>query len=983
MSGDAALGGLVSRGPELAALRSALERARAGRASVVLVAGDAGVGKSRVVAEVAAEARADGALVLIGHCVELGEGELPYAPVAGAVRALAAQLGPGELDAVLGTARGELARLAPVLGEGEVAPVGTGRFATARLFELLLGVLGRAGESAPVMLVFEDLHWADGSTRDLLRFLVRSAGEERLAVIATYRTDSLGRAHPLRPYVAELARDPRVERIAMRPFSRAEFADHVRAIRGDLPSATVLDRLFERSEGNPFFTEELLAAGDAGSLPASLREVMLTRLERLSPPTQRVVRVLAAAGQRVDYELIAAAAGLAENDLADALREAVAAQVLVPAAQDSAFEFRHALLRETAYAELLPGERERLHAELAEQLESRAQATVAGAALQAELAHHWHAAGEPDRALPASVRAGEEAARVHAHPEALRHFQRALELWARVAPATRDGVDLVEITSRAANAARTAGEHELTVALGSRALELVDARAEPLRAGVLHARLAQSLMEAGRGEEAIARSAQAVAMLPPEATPERARVLHAHARNLLLEARLQQARGPIEQSIAIARTLGLRDVEAQALATSVISLHGRTEEAVAAGQAALRAARAAGEPETLVRAHVNAAEALEQAGRLDEAIELALEGVQAARRVGAERVLGAHLKSDVAHRLFKLGRFDEAQAQIQDALRAAPSGTASVSLHHNAALIAARRGDAESTESAVRLAQAHAPDAGGAMWGARGAAALAEIALWRDDAARAVVIAEDALARVRDAEFLMYSAPLYALGAWAQADRALRARALRDDSEAEEARAGLVALRARFDAQLVDTAPPEWAAYRTQLSAELARLQDPPDAAAWHTTRRLWEELGFRFHAALCRWREAEALLLAGTDRARASELLGEAWRQADELDARPLAAAVRALARRSRIAIGAAAEDVPEAPPAGLSPRELEVLRLMAEGRTNREIGAELFISEKTVRVHVSRVLAKLDATNRAQAATIAHRLGVAAPLE
>ena len=265
MSGDAGLGRLVSRGPELAALRSALERARAGRASVVLVAGDAGVGKSRLVAEVAAEARADGVLVLIGHCVELGEGELPYAPVAGAVRALAAQLAPGELDAVLGPARGELARLAPDLGEGDAAPVGAGRFATARLFELLLGVLGRAGASAPVMLVFEDLHWADGSTRDLLRFLVRAAGEERLAVVATYRTDSLDRAHPLRPYVAELARDPRVERITMRPFSRAEFADHVRAIRGDLPSATVLDRLFERSEGNPFFTEELLAAGDAGA----------------------------------------------------------------------------------------------------------------------------------------------------------------------------------------------------------------------------------------------------------------------------------------------------------------------------------------------------------------------------------------------------------------------------------------------------------------------------------------------------------------------------------------------------------------------------------------------------------------------------------------------------------------------------------------------------------------------------------------------
>ena len=503
MSGDGALGRLVSREPELAALRSALDRARAGRASVVLVAGDAGVGKSRLVAEVAAEARADGVLVLIGHCVELGEGELPYAPVAGAMRALAAQLPAGDLDTVLGTARGEVARLVPGLAEGDAAPVAAGRFATARLFELLLGVLGRAAASAPVMLVFEDLHWADGSTRDLLRFLVRAAGEERLAVVATYRTDSLDRAHPLRPYVAELARDRRVERIVVRPFSRTEFADQVAAIRGTLPSAGDLDRLFARSEGNPFYTEELLAAGDSGPLPASLRDVMLTRLEQLSPATQGVLRVLAAAGRRVDYGLIAAASGLDEDDLAEALREAVAAQVLLPSADDSAFEFRHALLRETAYAELLPGERERLHAELADQIESRSQAGVPGSVLHAELAHHRHAAGDPDRALPASVRAGEEAARVHAHPEALRHFQRALELWDRVVPATRNGFDEIEITVGAATAARAAGEHQLAVALSTRSIELVDARRDPLRAGLLHARLAQCLSEAARGELAM------------------------------------------------------------------------------------------------------------------------------------------------------------------------------------------------------------------------------------------------------------------------------------------------------------------------------------------------------------------------------------------------------------------------------------------------------------------------------------------------
>ena len=424
---------------------------------------------------------------------------------------------------------------------------------------------------------------------------------------------------------------------------------------------------------------------------------MLTRLEPLSQPTQRVLRVLAAAGRRVDYELIAATSGLAEDELAEALREAVAAQVLVPLVDDSAYEFRHALLRETAYAELLPGERERLHAELAGELESHSQGGV-----RSRCTRSSPITGTPRASRTGRCRRRSAPARRRRASTRIRRrcgiFQRALELWDRVAPATRDGLDLIELTACAATAARMAGEHELAVALSSRAIESARRRAgSRCAAAVLHARLAQSLMEAGRGarrRRALRAGCRAAAAAGRRRSAPR--VLDAHARTLLLEARLEEARGPIDEAVAIARTLGLRDVEAQALATRTSSAcTGAPRRRWPLGEAALRAARAAGEPETLVRAHVNAAEALEQAGRLGEAIELALEGVQAARRAGAERVLGAHLKSDVAHRLIKLGRFDEAEAMIEDALRAAPSGTASVSLHHNAALIAAHRGDAD------------------------------------------------------------------------------------------------------------------------------------------------------------------------------------------------------------------------------------------------------------------------------------------------
>ena len=974
MAVRAATPALVARAAELAALRAVVERAASGEAATAVVAGDAGVGKSRLVEELTRTAREDGALVLLGRCVDVGAGELAYAPIAGALRSLAAQVDDDELDEVLGPGRAEIGRIVPDLAAEDTAPAaGPAAFGRERLFELLRGALGRLGRRRPVVLVVEDLHWADGSTRDLLRFLVRTAAAERLALIATYRTDDLDRAHPLRPYLVELRRDARVQLIDLEPFSRADFAEHVAAILGTLPAPASLDRLYERSEGNPFFTEQLLSAPDSDVLPNSLRDAMAVQLERLPPAAERVVRVLAAAGRHVDHRLLTRAAAIPADELSAALRAALDLRVIVPAADGRAYEFRHALLREAAYAELLPGERETLHAVLARELE--ADPELGGAAFAGEVAHHWHAAGERERALIASVQAGREAERVYAHHEALRHFQRALELWERAAPQARAGLDQAELAERAAEAASAAGEAQLAIALGRRAVEL----AEPEGAGRQHARLARLLWDGGRGSDALPASARAVALTPPDRTPERARVLESHARMLLLTGRAHEAQAPIDEAIAIARALGAGDVEAAALATRVIAMHGRADAAITAGHEALRAAHHDRRPDTVMRAYINAAEAFDHGGRVQDAIDLATEGIEESRRLGLERVMGVHMRGEIAGRLVKLGRYEEAAATIEEGLRAVPEGAAAVALHHAAAALAARRGDADAVTA---LSRADADEAGSGQSTARGVAALAETALWHGDAERAWAIVDEALALVRESEYVWYSAPLYALGAWALADRALHARAAGDERDAGEAHAAALALLARLDDRLIDGGVPEPAAYRAQVAAELTRLVDAPEPGAWDAARRRWQRLGFPFHTALCEWREAEALLLAGSDRARAAELLGDAARQAEALGARSLAAAVQALARRARITIGAAAEAAPEELPAGLSPRELEVLRLMAEGHTNREIGSVLFISEKTVSVHVSRVLAKLGAANRAQAATIAHRLGLAAPL-
>jgi DNA-binding CsgD family transcriptional regulator len=946
MSLRAATPTLVARTEELAALRAAVERAAGGAAATVIVSGEAGVGKSRLVEELMRTARADGALVLLGRCVDVDG--LAYAPIAGALRSLATQVDGPELEAALGPGRAELSRLVPDLaGDDELPAVGPLSFGKARLFELMLGTLGRLGRRRPVVLVVEDLHWADGSTRDLLRFVVRAADAERLALIATCRTDDLHRTHPLRPYLGELRRDARVQHIDLEPFSRAEFVDHVAALLGELPSPTSLDRLYERSEGNAFFTEELLAAAGSGALPDSVRDALSVQLEQLPPAAQRVVRVLAAAGRRVDHRLLERVA--TADDLAPALRAAADARVIV-ASRDS-YEFRHALLREAAYADLLPGEREALHAALARELE--ASGGTAG-----ELAHHWHAAGEREPALVASVRAGREAERLYAHPEALRHYQRALELFAPL-----PGLDQVDLAERAAEAASATGDTQLAIALAERAVELAAGARQ-------HALLARLLWDAGRGPEALPASARAVALTPRDRTPERARMLESHARLLLLTGRAQEAQSPIDEAVAIARELGEHEIEAAALATRVIAMEGRADASVAAGREALLAAQRDGGADTRLRAYINASEALDHGGRVEAAIDLAREGVEKSRRLGMERAMGIHMKGEIAGRLVKLGRFDEAADTIEEARRGAPEGTAAVALHHAAAALAVRRGEAGVAEA---LGRAHAAEAGSGQSTARGAAALAELALWEGDPARAWAIVDEALALVRDAEYVWYSASLYALGARALADEALRARAAGADPG--EPRSAAHALLERLDDRLINGGVPEVAAYRAQVAAELTRLDDAPDPAAWAAARSRWEQLGFPFHAAVCAWREAEALLLSGGDREGAAELLGRAARQAEG----PLAAEVDALARRARLAIAVPGAGDPEPPPAGLSPRELEVLRLMAEGRTNREIGSALFISEKTVSVHVSRVLAKLGAANRAQAATIAHRLGLA----
>ncbi len=542
----------VGRGEELVELASALADAASSHPSLAFVAGESGVGKSRLVEELAARARENGSRVLSGDCVELGESELPYAPLVAALRPLV-RAGDEALAALPASQREDLATIVPGLG----SPAGAGHAEQARVFEALLALLETLGEERPVLLVIEDVHWADSSTRHFLGFLSRTLCSERLLVVATYRTDELHRRHPLRPLLAELSRDRWARMVELPALTRAEMGEQLEDILGAPPAPDLVERLYARSEGNPLFTEELLAAGldGRGALPPTLRDALMLRVDALSPAARTVLRWLAC--QPADEALLAELSGLGSEPLRDAIREAVSSHIVV-AGSEGSYDFRHALLGEVVYDDLLPGERADLHGAVARALEQRLEDEPERAHMTARVAHHWLAAGDQPAAFAASVRAAGAAERVNAFGEALRLYERALALWERVPdPEERSGGDQVELLLRAANAADLDGDAVRQEALLSRALELVDADAEPRAAARVLERMARAEGSLGHQDEALVTIERALALLPDgDRSRERAALLAAGARTRMLQSRYAEAAERAEEALRAARELG-------------------------------------------------------------------------------------------------------------------------------------------------------------------------------------------------------------------------------------------------------------------------------------------------------------------------------------------------------------------------------------------------------------------------------------------
>jgi DNA-binding CsgD family transcriptional regulator len=991
MGGRVASPTLVGRVEELGVLEAAQGRAANGEPAVVLVGGEAGIGKTRLVAELTDRRRATGARVLAGGCLPAGGDGLAYAPIVEALRPLPTELGVGTVRRLVGPSWAELARLLPSLGEPASGPAG--QAAQARLFELLLGLLGRLGEQAPLLLVVEDLHWADRSTRQLLGFLVRNLRFERLLLVVTYRSDE---PHPdrLGPYLAELDRGGRVDRLELGRLDRAATVAQLTGILGASPTADLVDAVFVRSEGNPFFTEELLAAVRAGSgaLPTTSRDLLQGRIDGLPDQPKQVLRVAAVAGRQVSHRLLAAVAGLDDQQLEGALREVVAQQLLVARPGEGGYQFRHALLREVVDAGLLPGERARLHAGYAHALTQRPElATGTPAVAAAELATHWDAAGELVRALPARVQAGLAAKRARAFAEAWRHYERALELWEQVAdPGRPAGLDRVELLARAAEAVAFTGAAGEAVGLLQDALSRVDPVAEPVRAAVLLARLGTHRRVAGDEAGAVAALAQAEGLVtgaPPSA--EVARVLAACAYGLLLRVRAEQAIACSEAAIAAARAVGARAEEATALRVLAAGLAdiGGLERALDLLLEARRLAEEVGDAEAVMGTYMTACPLLLWAGRERGAVEDAQQGYRRARELGLQYATGSFVAGNLGFRLLETGRWGECEQLTREAL--ASDSWGAFNLRVVRGVLLARRGEfaaaREELDLALRLSPPYLRDS---VW-----LGQAEFALWaghQDQAATAVAEGLRGWAE-RDPDSTQihpHDSLWYPLALRLEADRAEQAAARRAVEEVAEARRRAAPLVAELDR--LQAAPPPQARYPYVLGnlllarAEQSRLEGRSDPQRWRAAAVAWEQIDWPFEAAYARFREAEALLADRSSRPQAEQALRSAQQTAVALAAAPLRREIELLAKRGRLRLDdpldkAAGSKAPSpAASLGLTRRETEVLVLLAEGRTNQQIGRELFITEGTAGVHVSRILTKLGVASRVEAAAIAHRLGL-----
>jgi DNA-binding CsgD family transcriptional regulator/tetratricopeptide (TPR) repeat protein len=1002
---------LIGRAAEMAALEAAFEAVRQGGPAALLIGGEAGGGKTRLISEFAAGAREAGARVLTGGCLELGADGLSFGPFTAILRDLVREIGAKEIAGMLpGGSRAvrELARLLPELaddqaddaaraaGSGTMAaapPTPTAGEARARLFEEFLTLLERLAEQQPLILTVEDAHWADRSSRDLLAFLIGYQHALRsVLIVVTFRSDELHRAHPLRPLLAELARIDWVERIELPRLSRGHAEELAAAVLGRIPDRALTDALYERAEGNPLFTEELLACADGcAGIPDSLADLLQQAVRRLPEDTQEVLRVASAGSGSISHALLARVTGYTEDELTTAIRPAVARNVLVTTADG--YAFRHALTREAVHEDLLPGEHSGVHTKFALAIGAD-PALVSGGRADIEKAHHWYSAHNTAEALTSAWQASAQASRTVAHAERLMLLARVLELWHQVPDAAeRVEADHTRVLEEAAAAAADAGEGQRGLAFVESALAELDEDTAPVRVALLLRRRQMFRYELGL-TIGMADLDRALRLVPETLSgPARTQLLLAAA-HCGCGSQGPQYRVWAEEALRLARQAEDLDAEAQALAILAMIEAGPCGLAVPDSEPLRLVAKAraiaerAGVYQPIIKLVICESHLLCGAGEYERAAVVARQGIADAERYGLARTTGAFLAINLAEPLFYLGRWDDAADVAERALDLAPPPLTRAALWIVCGLIALARGDIAT--AARRAAASRAVLSGTSyedQYHVPQATLDIDLSLVIDGPAAAVALAAETLDRYD----LSGSSPRYVWPLLVSAAAAAR--------EASGDAAGTLLGRVRTVAEKLEAFGPVQRAWQLSFEALAPGVGAgaggrPGAVAAAAAAADAWEAIGQPYPTAVALVRAAEAALSGPGGREGAAARLRRAAPIAERLGTRPLAEQITVLGRRAggngnrcdgnsggratryggATGNGGATGD--GAGRLGLTGREYEVLELVTAGQSNREIAAALFISPKTASVHVSNILAKLGTATRTEAAAKAHAL-------
>ncbi|MEU4294503.1 AAA family ATPase [Kribbella sp. NPDC026596] len=954
----------AGRAAEQQFLGDALRHAVAGTPHAIVIHGEAGIGKTRLTREVC---KASHLNVLWGSCVHFGGASVPFAPIAGALQDWLTHADPDEKKEILAGTEG-LSALLPSLSSSDSGPDGS----PPRLPVLVDLVLNRIAERRPTAVIIDDLQWADVASLDVLAYLIAGFRGQPLVLIATCRTEERPEGHPLHSWLADMRRMPLFSEIRLEPLDLEAAALQIEGLLGRPPDIELVSEVLARSDGNPYLIE-LMVRGLSGAehslpatVPAALRDALLAAWHSMSEQARLVTRILAVGGRPTSSAVLTEVATGHGLETTASLSEAQDRGVVHT--DGGSWWFRHPLLAEVLYDGLPPEQAAAFHADYLRVLEARP-----GEVTAADLAVHNEQAGNIDATYRWSLVAADQAAQLRAPTEEAIQLRRACALWETVSPTLRGGRDeRISLLRRTSSICRRAGLPEVAVTLLTEALSLVNKKQEPLLASDLLIKWADARWQVDTpGEADLDDLLEAIALT--EDYPDSAERADAFAELAETETMygMRDATVHAEESVRVARRSGSQQVLGRALsARAAVFDFQAPADSLADAELAETLARSCGDVDTATGAAIWRFDALRALGRRTEAADVTLAAYQDSVTTGGG-TWAYFLAFQASDQLIDLGRWEECRAMLRSALAARCTGIPGAGVRLSASLLAVRSGRTEEARQHFDRALELVSE---------------DFNPLRPPMTRTGI--ELMLAEGRAAEALTWAGPRLLVPDLPEPDD--------DPVLATYVRAAAEAALDGGDhdlAELVDKVLDEWpwepftvaldgpeaqVMDRSLLAAELARCRKTPDQAErWRDASKACRPAGRRWHEAMAQWRCAEAGLASGWTPWSVRELLREAHRGAVELGAEPLRVEIEALARRARIDVQESVSVVAADDPvlAGLTAREREVLGFLVAGRSNGEIAKELFISDKTVSVHVSNILRKTGTTSRVAAAALAER--------